>query len=131
MKTHLLKLYHVLTNARVFVFVILAFFYVFDTCVQVISPQRIPATVAPTLLLSPSVFAQTKSSSGLPAVAQDSCSVAKTLPRPPMQDEVRALSRSQLQAALLHLIQVNYCLNANLAFILFVFKLRPRRSHEH
>uniref|UniRef100_A0A3P9BKM7 5'-(N(7)-methylguanosine 5'-triphospho)-[mRNA] hydrolase n=1 Tax=Maylandia zebra TaxID=106582 RepID=A0A3P9BKM7_9CICH len=46
----------------------------------VISPQRIPATVAPNLLLSPSMFTQTKPSSGI-------------------------LSRSQLQATLLHLIQ--------------------------
>ncbi|XP_037837219.1 mRNA-decapping enzyme 1B isoform X2 [Kryptolebias marmoratus] len=74
---------------------------------QVISPQRIPATVAPTLLLSPSVFTQTKTGSGLPAAAQDSCSVPTSLPRPPLQDEVRAPSRSQLQAALLHLIQTD------------------------
>lgn len=54
--------------------------------VKVISPQRIPATVAPTMLLSPSVFTQSKSS--------------------PQQKEIRVLSKSQLQATLLHLIQV-------------------------
>lgn len=55
---------------------------------QVMSPQRIPATVAPTLLLSPSVFAQTK--------------VTRADPEPV---ESRALSKSQLQATLLHLIK--------------------------
>ncbi|CAK6961406.1 mRNA-decapping enzyme 1B [Scomber scombrus] len=54
---------------------------------QVISPQRIPATVAPTMLLSPSVFTQSKSS--------------------PLQKEIRVLSKNQLQATLLHLIQTD------------------------
>lgn len=54
---------------------------------QVISPQRIPATIAPTLL-SPSVFAQTK-----PTRAE------------PEPTEPRALSKTQLQATLLHLIK--------------------------
>ncbi|XP_037616228.1 mRNA-decapping enzyme 1B isoform X1 [Sebastes umbrosus] len=70
---------------------------------QVISPQRIPATVAPNLLLSPSVFTQAKPSGGLPAVTQES----STLSRPPLQNEIRGLSRSQLQATLLHLIQTD------------------------
>ncbi|XP_054910842.1 mRNA-decapping enzyme 1B [Poeciliopsis prolifica] len=74
---------------------------------QIISPQRIPATVAPTLLLSPSVFTQTKSSSRLPVAAPESSSVPSTLCKPSLQEEVRALSRSQLQAALLHLIQTD------------------------
>uniref|UniRef100_UPI0037E70717 mRNA-decapping enzyme 1B isoform X2 n=1 Tax=Semicossyphus pulcher TaxID=241346 RepID=UPI0037E70717 len=65
---------------------------------QVISPQRIPATVAPNLLLSPSVFTQAKSSGGSSAVAPS------TLLRP---DEARVLSKSQLQASLLHLIQTD------------------------
>ncbi|XP_072528951.1 mRNA-decapping enzyme 1B [Salminus brasiliensis] len=52
----------------------------------VCSPQRIPATVAPTLLLSPSMFSQSK---GL-----------RTEP-----EEPRVLSRAQLQATLLHLIR--------------------------
>ncbi|XP_004548294.1 mRNA-decapping enzyme 1B isoform X4 [Maylandia zebra] len=72
---------------------------------QVISPQRIPATVAPNLLLSPSMFTQTKPSSGLSAVGQESSHTPSTVPRPPLQEEVRILSRSQLQATLLHLIQ--------------------------
>ncbi|XP_047431009.1 mRNA-decapping enzyme 1B [Mugil cephalus] len=74
---------------------------------QVISPQRIPATVAPTLLLSPSVFAQTKSSGGLSASAQESSPSPSTLPRPLQQEEIRVLSRSQLQATLLHLIKTD------------------------
>ncbi|XP_042366948.1 mRNA-decapping enzyme 1B [Plectropomus leopardus] len=74
---------------------------------QVISPQRIPATVAPNLLLSPSVFSQAKSGGGLSAVAQETCPVPSTLSRPPLQEEIRVLSRSQLQATLLHLIQTD------------------------
>lgn len=74
---------------------------------QVISLQRIPATVAPTLLLSPSVFIQSKSSSGLSAVGQESCHTPLTVPRPPLQEEARIISRSQLQATLLHLIQTD------------------------
>lgn len=57
--------------------------------VQVMSPQRIPATVAPNLLLSPSVFVQTKATRAEPEPA-----------------EPRALSKTQLQATLLHLIKV-------------------------
>ncbi|TMS02566.1 Voltage-dependent calcium channel subunit alpha-2/delta-4 [Larimichthys crocea] len=72
---------------------------------QVISPQRIPATVAPNLLLSPSVFTQAKSSGGLSTVSQESCPAPSTLSRHPLQDEIRGLSRSQFQATLLHLIQ--------------------------
>ncbi|KAK9976024.1 hypothetical protein ABG768_021249 [Culter alburnus] len=55
---------------------------------QVMSPQRIPATVAPNLLLSPSVFVQTKATRAEPEPA-----------------EPRALSKTQLQATLLHLIK--------------------------
>uniref|UniRef100_A0A673M9R5 5'-(N(7)-methylguanosine 5'-triphospho)-[mRNA] hydrolase n=1 Tax=Sinocyclocheilus rhinocerous TaxID=307959 RepID=A0A673M9R5_9TELE len=55
---------------------------------QVSSPQRIPATVAPTLLLSPSVFTQTKTTRAEPEPV-----------------EIRALSKTQLQATLLHLIK--------------------------
>ncbi|XP_058480859.1 mRNA-decapping enzyme 1B [Solea solea] len=62
---------------------------------ETISPHRIPATVAPNLLLSPSVFSQAKSGSGSSAVAQENC------------HEVPVLSRSQLQATLLHLIQTD------------------------
>ncbi|KAM7367116.1 hypothetical protein PAMP_015040 [Pampus punctatissimus] len=74
---------------------------------QVISPQRIPATVTPTMLLSPSVFIHSKSSSMLSVVAQDSCSAPSTLSRPPLQEEIKVLSKSQLQATLLHLIQAD------------------------
>lgn len=63
---------------------------------QVISPQRIPATVAPMMLLSPSVFTQTKPSASVPP-AQDT--------RPGPSNPVQILSRGQLQATLLHLIQ--------------------------
>ncbi|XP_076578997.1 mRNA-decapping enzyme 1B [Chaetodon auriga] len=74
---------------------------------QVISPQRIPATVAPNLLLSPSMFTQAKSGGGLTAVAQESCPAPSSLSRPPLQEEIRVLSRSQLQATLLNLIQTD------------------------
>ncbi|CAN9508208.1 unnamed protein product [Ophioblennius macclurei] len=75
---------------------------------QVISPQRIPATVAPNMLLSPSVFTQTKSGSGLPTVAQESpAAAASGLLRPASQVEVKVLSKSQLQATLMHLIQTD------------------------
>lgn len=60
---------------------------------QVISPQRIPATVAPAMLLSPSVFTQTKANTG-----------SAPGPSNPVP-QVRILSRSQLQATLLHLVQ--------------------------
>ncbi|XP_061815431.1 mRNA-decapping enzyme 1B [Nerophis lumbriciformis] len=56
---------------------------------QAPSSQTIPATTATTLLLSPSVFSQVKSDG-----AQDSA-------------PSRVLSRSQLQATLLHLIQTD------------------------
>ncbi|KAM3859012.1 mRNA-decapping enzyme 1B-like [Diretmus argenteus] len=74
---------------------------------QVISPQRVPATVPPTLLLSPSVFSQAKSSGGVPAGPQDSCPAPPTMSRPPLQEDLGILSRSQLQATLLHLIQTD------------------------
>lgn len=66
--------------------------------------------MAPNLLLSPSVFTQAKSSGGLSVVAQESCPAPSTLSRPPLQQEIRVLSRSQLQATLLHLIQVKIIL---------------------
>lgn len=73
---------------------------------QVISPQRIPATVAPTMLLSPSVFTKTKSGAGMSGV-QELSHVSSNLPRAPLKEEVRVLSRSQLQATLLHLIRTD------------------------
>ena len=70
---------------------------------QVASPQRIPATVAPTLLLSPSVFSQAKAAGppqdGGPAPGPPA-------PRPPAPEEAPVLSRGQLQDTLLHLIRV-------------------------
>ncbi|XP_071400071.1 mRNA-decapping enzyme 1B [Centroberyx affinis] len=74
---------------------------------QVISPQRIPATVAPNLLLSPSVFSLAMSSGGASVGPQNSCPVPPTMSRPPLQEELRVLSRSQLQATLLHMIQTD------------------------
>ncbi|RXN17826.1 voltage-dependent calcium channel subunit alpha-2 delta-4 [Labeo rohita] len=71
-----------------------------STQVQVSSPQRIPATVAPTLLLSPSVFTQTKATRAEPEPA-----------------EPRALSKTQLQATLLHLIK-NCSISPNLILML-------------
>uniref|UniRef100_A0A8C9SPS1 5'-(N(7)-methylguanosine 5'-triphospho)-[mRNA] hydrolase n=1 Tax=Scleropages formosus TaxID=113540 RepID=A0A8C9SPS1_SCLFO len=68
---------------------------------QVISPQRIPATVAPSLLLSPMVFTQTKSTKGGP----ETCFPSASLLTPRVTEEQRVLTRSQLQATLLHLIQ--------------------------
>nr|XP_057933907.1 mRNA-decapping enzyme 1B isoform X2 [Doryrhamphus excisus]XP_057933908.1 mRNA-decapping enzyme 1B isoform X2 [Doryrhamphus excisus] len=59
---------------------------------QAPSSQR--NAVGPTLLLSPSVFSQVKSDGALPSVSQGSASS-------------RVLSRSQLQATLLHLIQTD------------------------
>nr|XP_046235099.1 mRNA-decapping enzyme 1B [Scatophagus argus] len=74
---------------------------------QAISPQRIPASVAANLLLSPSVFTHAKSSGGLTVAAQESCPVPSALSRPPQQEEIRILSRSQLQSTLLNLIQTD------------------------
>lgn len=74
---------------------------------QIISPQRIPATVAPTLLLSPSVFAQTKPSSGLSVATPDTSSAPSALCKSSLKEDARTLSRSQLQATLLHLIQTD------------------------
>ncbi|KAM6986568.1 mRNA-decapping enzyme 1B-like [Aplochiton taeniatus] len=71
---------------------------------QVISPQRIPATVAPTtLLLSPSVFSQSKP----PPSQTNSCPPPSVLRAPLATEDTVALSRSQLQATLLHLIQTD------------------------
>ncbi|KAF3859176.1 hypothetical protein F7725_021575 [Dissostichus mawsoni] len=68
--------------------------------------KRIPATVAPSLLLSPSVFTQAKSSGGFSAGSQENCPAPPSVCRPPpLQQEGRVLSRSQLQATMLHLIQ--------------------------
>ncbi|KAG9339102.1 hypothetical protein JZ751_024133 [Albula glossodonta] len=69
---------------------------------QGISPQRVPGPVPPTLLMSPMVFAQTKSAVG----GGDCCSApAPLLPTSQPSEDPRALTKSQLQATLLHLIQ--------------------------
>ncbi|KAM4039080.1 mRNA-decapping enzyme 1B isoform 2-T2 [Anomaloglossus baeobatrachus] len=78
---------------------------------QVISPQRIPATVSPSsLLLSPAVFTQAGASDAKnpPPPAKDAATSSLLLPRslqdaPNIQSSV--LTKSQLQGALLHLIQ--------------------------
>lgn len=82
----------------------------FSIRLQGISPQRIPATVAPSLLLSPSMFTQTNSSSDLLGFPQESSPAPLTLPLPPQQHQpqegIPVLTKSQLQATLLNLIQV-------------------------
>ncbi|KAM6436876.1 mRNA-decapping enzyme 1B isoform 3-T3 [Liasis olivaceus] len=84
---------------------------------QVISPQRIPATVAPSLLMSPMVFSQSApllpkpSESGwLPVVNQESTSGSANLLLPLQNSEAaipnsNPLTKLQLQETLLHLIQ--------------------------
>ncbi|KAJ8008808.1 hypothetical protein DPEC_G00082270 [Dallia pectoralis] len=78
---------------------------------QVISPQRIPATVAPTLLLSPSVFSQGKPPRPQVQAHPTACRDAPGPPSPvlspgaPDGTHSWGLTKSQLQATLLHLIQ--------------------------
>ncbi|XP_072855936.2 mRNA-decapping enzyme 1B isoform X1 [Pogona vitticeps] len=84
---------------------------------QVISPQRIPATVAPSLLMSPMVFSQTaptppkpNENGWLPVVNQEAASVSANLLLPMQNSELPAansnpLTKKQLQETLLHLIQ--------------------------
>ncbi|KAG7270300.1 hypothetical protein CRUP_030200 [Coryphaenoides rupestris] len=82
----------------------------------VLSPQRIPATVA--LLLSPSVFSQAKgaviAAAAVGPPLQDSCPLpvpvaGPAAPRgPPVpEQQARLLSRNQLQETLLHLLQTD------------------------
>ncbi|XP_060550449.1 mRNA-decapping enzyme 1B isoform X3 [Pantherophis guttatus] len=84
---------------------------------QVISPQRIPATIAPSLLMSPMVFSQTApqlpkpSESGwLPVMNQENTSGSANLLLPLQNSEAtipksNPLTKLQLQETLLHLIQ--------------------------
>ncbi|NWR45064.1 DCP1B enzyme, partial [Regulus satrapa] len=82
---------------------------------QVISPQRIPATVPPTLLMSPMVFTQPTpapakaAESGRLANAEPAASSASLLlPLPAPEPAVASstsISKMQLQETLLHLIQ--------------------------
>ncbi|NXK30765.1 DCP1B enzyme, partial [Piprites chloris] len=84
---------------------------------QVISPQRIPATVTPTLLMSPMVFTQSTpappkaSDSGrLAAASQDPAASSANLllplqtPEPAVANST-SMTKMQLQETLLHLIQ--------------------------
>lgn len=85
---------------------------------QVISPQRIPATVTPTLLMSPMVFTQSTpappkaSESGrLAAANQEPAASSASLLLPLQTPEPSVVNSSsmtklQLQETLLHLIQV-------------------------
>ncbi|XP_075704879.1 mRNA-decapping enzyme 1B isoform X2 [Rhinoderma darwinii] len=79
---------------------------------QVISPQRIPATVSPALLLSPAVFTQTCASDAInppPPAAEPAPATANLLLPVSLQDtpsnQSSVLTKSQLQGTLLHLIQ--------------------------
>lgn len=86
---------------------------------QVISPQRIPATVTPTLLMSPMVFTQPTpappkaAESGRLAAANPEptaspASLLLPLPTPePAVGSSTSMTKMQLQETLLHLIQVN------------------------
>ncbi|XP_030912912.1 mRNA-decapping enzyme 1B, partial [Geospiza fortis] len=84
-----------------------------STLFQVISPQRIPATVSPTLLMSPMVFSQPTpappkaAESGRLANAEPgSGSLLLPLPAPEAAVPSSAsISKMQLQETLLHLIQ--------------------------
>ncbi|NXD45277.1 DCP1B enzyme, partial [Copsychus sechellarum] len=84
---------------------------------QVISPQRIPATVTPTLLMSPMVFTQPTPAppkaaesghlaAANPEPAASSASLLLPLPAPePAVASSTSISKLQLQETLLHLIQ--------------------------
>ncbi|XP_074862055.1 mRNA-decapping enzyme 1B isoform X4 [Carettochelys insculpta] len=84
---------------------------------QVISPQRIPATVAPALLVSPMLFTQstpapTKASESrcLPPATQEAAANSASLLLPMQNPEPsvinsNSLTKMQLQETLLHLIQ--------------------------
>ncbi|ELV13210.1 mRNA-decapping enzyme 1B [Tupaia chinensis] len=84
---------------------------------QVTSPQRIPATVAPSLLMSPMVFTQSTSAPPkdragrlLPQGSQALSPASSSLLLPPQSPEPTAatsipLTKLQLQEALLHLVQ--------------------------
>ncbi|NWS51686.1 DCP1B enzyme, partial [Chunga burmeisteri] len=84
---------------------------------QVISPQRIPATVTPTLLMSPMVFTQStpappkaNESGRLAAANQEPAASSAGLllplqtPEPPVVNS-SSMTKMQLQETLLHLIQ--------------------------
>ncbi|NXK59708.1 DCP1B enzyme, partial [Sylvietta virens] len=80
---------------------------------QVISPQRIPATVTPTLLMSPMVFSQPTPAApkaaeraANPEPAASPASLLLPLPAPePALANSSSITKMQLQETLLHLIQ--------------------------
>ncbi|XP_004174337.5 mRNA-decapping enzyme 1B isoform X1 [Taeniopygia guttata] len=86
-----------------------------STLFQVMSPQRIPATVTPTLLMSPMVFSQPtpappKAAESLaaanPEATASSASLLLPLPAPePGVASSTSITKMQLQETLLHLIQ--------------------------
>ncbi|NXD64006.1 DCP1B enzyme, partial [Eolophus roseicapillus] len=88
-----------------------------STLLQVISPQRIPATVTPTLLMSPMVFTQSTSappkaneSGRLAAANQEPAASSASLLLPlqtpePSVVNSSSMTKMQLQETLLHLIQ--------------------------
>ncbi|KAM6293145.1 mRNA-decapping enzyme 1B isoform 2-T2 [Porphyrio hochstetteri] len=88
-----------------------------SSLLQVISPQRIPATVTPTLLMSPMVFTQStpappkaNESSRLAAVNQEPAASSASLLLPLQTSEPpvvnsSSMTKMQLQETLLHLIQ--------------------------
>ncbi|NXA98009.1 DCP1B enzyme, partial [Melanocharis versteri] len=88
-----------------------------STLFQVMSPQRIPATVTPTLLMSPMVFTQPtpapqkaaesgRSAAANPEPAASSASLLLPLPAPEAAGACStSISKVQLQETLLHLIQ--------------------------
>lgn len=78
----------------------------FPGYIQVISPQRITATIGPELLLSPNMFTQAMSNSALLGFPQESSLTQPPPQHQPQQDRIPVLSKSQLQATLLNLIQV-------------------------
>ncbi|NXO35517.1 DCP1B enzyme, partial [Locustella ochotensis] len=79
---------------------------------QVMSPQRVPATASPALLMSPMVFAQPTpaapkgAESRLAAPSAEPASLLLPLPAPePGPAGTSSISKLQLQETLLHLIQ--------------------------
>lgn len=78
-------------------------------CMFSVLPQGLPATDVSTLLMSPSVFSQSKPQPphGAAELSTTQTPLLPQPPPPPRPEEPWALSRSQLQATLIHLIQVS------------------------
>lgn len=85
---------------------------------QVMSPQRIPASVTPTLLMSPMVFSQPTPHKGAesgrlaaasaePAASSGSLLLPLPAPEPAVASST-CITKLQLQETLLHLIQVQH-----------------------